>query len=248
MDRLSPAARSAQPKPLTETLAERAYRILEAQIATLRLEPGAWVTEQQLAGLAGLGRTPVREALQRLTADGLVIVYPRRGLKISDINPIDVFQALDTRVALEQLQARDAAARAKSLERKNCLGYAREMRAFSQGRRESANVDRYMAMDHACDALLAEAAGNPFTVKALAPLQTISRRAWYRFCRSADLASAAALHAGLLEAVADAQGAAAESAATKLVEHVRDAIRTGVRGDDHIAPTKPQPDILAIAT
>lgn len=223
-------SRQTLSKAQTETLAERAYRVLEEQIATLRLEPGAWVTEQQLAAIAGLGRTPVREALQRLTADQLVIVYPRRGLMISDINPIDVFQALDTRVALERLQAQGAALRAKSTERKQCFDYAREMRAFGDRGVEAASVDRYMAMDHACDALLAEASGNPFTVKALEPLQTISRRAWYRFCRDADLAPAAILHADLLDAVADARADAAERAAADLVEHVREAIRAGVRG------------------
>lgn len=212
-----------------ETLAERAHRILEERIVTLEIQPGAWVTEQELAAQAGLGRTPVREALQRLIADGLVIVYPRRGMLIPDINPIDVFQALDTRVALEELQGRDAAQRAKPGERKKCLEYAGNMRSFGRNGGAAQDVQRYMEMDHACDALLAEAAGNPFTMKALEPLQTISRRAWWRFCRDADLAPAAMLHAGLLDAVAEAKAEEAGAAARDLVEHVRDAIRVGIR-------------------
>ncbi len=211
-----------------ETLAERAYRLLEERIVTLKLAPGAWVTEQELASQAGLGRTPVREAVQKLIGEGLVIVYPRRGMLISDISPIDVFQALDTRMALERLQARDAALRGKPAERKMALEYAGKMRSFCKSGGDAA-IDDYLAMDNAADALLATAASNPFTSKALQPLQSISRRAWFRFCRDADLASAATLHADLLDAVAEAQAERAAAAAGDLVEHVRDAIRAGLR-------------------
>ncbi|MET0605890.1 MAG: GntR family transcriptional regulator [Beijerinckiaceae bacterium] len=210
--------------PRRETLAERAYRILEDRIVTLKLEPGAWLTEQDLAARTGLGRTPVREALQRLIGDGLVQVFPRRGVLVPDINPIDVFLALDTRAALERLQARGAAKLAKPQERKQCLAYAIEMRGYDPG----ADVDRYMELDHACDLLLASAAANPFTLRALAPLLTSSRRAWYRFCRDQDLAPAAALHADLMEAVSDGDAEGAERAVSALIDHVRDAIRAGI--------------------
>lgn len=213
------------------TLADRAHRLLEERIVTLDLPPGGRVTEQELAAQVGLGRTPVREALQRLIADGLVIVYPRRGLLISDINPIDVLQALETRLALERLQARDAALRAKPDERKKCLAYGREMRMIGCPSSSAADMQHYMSMDRACDAVLADAAGNPFTARALEPLQTMSRRAWWRFCRAVDLAPAAELHADLLDAVADGGAAVAEAGAQALVEHVRDAIRAGVRDD-----------------
>ncbi|MBN9063021.1 MAG: hypothetical protein BGP06_17880 [Rhizobiales bacterium 65-9] len=213
----------------SESLAARARRLLEERIVTLKLAPGSWVTEQELSAQIGLGRTPVREALQRLIGDGLVVVYPRRGLLIPDINPVDVFQALDTRVALEQLQARDAALRAKSEERKELLRYADKMRAFARNGDTDAAARAYMEMDRECDALLSEASGNPFTAKALEPLQTISRRAWWRFCREADLAPAADLHAALLDAAADGRADDAASGAQRLVDHVRAAIRDGVR-------------------
>jgi DNA-binding GntR family transcriptional regulator len=220
----APAGDGEGDAPRAETLAERAYRILEDRIVTLKLPPGAWLTEQELASRAGLGRTPVREALQRLIGDGLAQVFPRRGVLIPDINPIDVFLALDTRVALERLQAHGAAARAKPHERKQCLAFARAMRGFGA----AADVDRYMELDHGCDMLLAGAAANRFTTRALAPLLAISRRAWYRFCRDQDLAPAAELHAILMNAVADGEAEPAGAAAATLIEHVRDAIRAGI--------------------
>ena len=54
------------------TLTDRAYRELEEMIVTLRLSPGTVLSEQTLAMRLKIGRTPIREALQRLARDGLV--------------------------------------------------------------------------------------------------------------------------------------------------------------------------------
>lgn len=60
----------------SESLAEQAYRVLERSIVTLELEPGAIVNERSLIELTGMGRTPIREAIQRLAWEGLVEVRP----------------------------------------------------------------------------------------------------------------------------------------------------------------------------
>ena len=72
------------------SLAERAYRALHDRIVACELEPGAWVSEAQLATQFGFGKTPTREALRRLSADGLVIAAHRRGYQVT---PITVAQA-----------------------------------------------------------------------------------------------------------------------------------------------------------
>jgi DNA-binding GntR family transcriptional regulator len=73
---LGPAA--PKPAPLApaaaETLTEQAYRLIEEQIVTLRLKPGDVLSEQMLSATFRIGRTPVREALQRLAHEGLVIL------------------------------------------------------------------------------------------------------------------------------------------------------------------------------
>ena len=56
----------AAPASLAETLTEQAYRLIEEQIVTLRLKPGDILSEQMLSASCGIGRTPIREALQRL--------------------------------------------------------------------------------------------------------------------------------------------------------------------------------------
>jgi DNA-binding GntR family transcriptional regulator len=72
------------------SLAEGAYRALHELIVTCELEPGAWVSEAQLATHLGFGKTPTREALRRLSGDGLVIPAHRRGYQVT---PITVAQA-----------------------------------------------------------------------------------------------------------------------------------------------------------
>ena len=61
-----------QPEPGNDSLAEQAYRLLEEQLVTLKLSPGKLITEKSLMDKAGIGRTPVREAIQRLSAEGPV--------------------------------------------------------------------------------------------------------------------------------------------------------------------------------
>ncbi len=68
------------------TLTDRAYHELEEMIVTLQLPPGTVLSEQTLAVKLKIGRTPIREALQRLARDGLVVIMPRRGILVSEIN------------------------------------------------------------------------------------------------------------------------------------------------------------------
>src|SRR5271157_5359593 len=96
----------------TETLTEKAYRALEEEIVTLRIPPGTVVSEAILSRRLGVGRTPVREALQRLAREWLVVILPRRGIVVSDIDPIRQLRLLEVRREIERLLVRSAARRA----------------------------------------------------------------------------------------------------------------------------------------
>ncbi len=65
---------------------ERAYLLIRDQIVTLKLAPGSVIAEAGLRQELGLGRTPIREALQRLAHENLVTFVPHRGTFVSDIN------------------------------------------------------------------------------------------------------------------------------------------------------------------
>ena len=86
-----------------ETLTEQAYRLIEEQIVTLRLKPGDVLSEQMLSATFDIGRTPIREALQRLAREGLITVLPRKGILVSDINPRSQLLVLEVRREIERL-------------------------------------------------------------------------------------------------------------------------------------------------
>src|ERR1700749_2613530 len=100
-----------------ETLTEKAYRALEEEIVTLRIPPGTVVSEAILSRRLGLGRTPVREALQRLAREWLVVIMPRRGIMVSEIDPVRHLRLLEARREIERFLARSAAKRATSVQR-----------------------------------------------------------------------------------------------------------------------------------
>ena len=100
------------------SLTEQAYRQIEERIVTLRLEPGEVLSEASLSLELGIGRTPIREALQRLAREGLVNILPRRGILVSDINVRNQLELLAVRREVERLMARLCAVRASQEERK----------------------------------------------------------------------------------------------------------------------------------
>src|SRR5450755_209148 len=100
------------------SLTERAYRELEEQIVTLRLAPGSPVSEASLSKRLAIGRTPVREALQRLARERLVVILPRRGILVSEVNVRTQMRLLEVRRELERLLARAAARRSEDTQRR----------------------------------------------------------------------------------------------------------------------------------
>ena len=101
----SPRRRSNADDTEDGTLTDRAYRELEEMIVTLQLLPGTVLSEQALALRLKIGRTPIREALQRLARDGLVVIMPRRGIMVSEINLKLHLRLLEVRRELERLMA-----------------------------------------------------------------------------------------------------------------------------------------------
>src|SRR3979490_1523366 len=109
------------------TLTDRAYRELEEMIVTLQLSPGTVLSEQALAVRLKIGRTPIREALQRLARDGLVVIMPRRGIMVSEINLRLQLRLLEVRREIERLMASLAAERATPEERREFAEVAEAM-------------------------------------------------------------------------------------------------------------------------
>ena len=99
-----------------ESLAERAYAAIRELIVSLDLVPGAVIDERELIERLGIGRTPVREALRRLAALGVVSFVPNRGVRVRTISRDELHEAFMVRAELESLATEVAATKITSEE------------------------------------------------------------------------------------------------------------------------------------
>ncbi len=215
---------SAGPAPgdREPSLTERAYRRIEELIVTLELPPGTVLSEQLLAQRLEIGRTPVREALQRLVRDGLVNILPRRGILVSEINLHTQMRLLEIRREVERLMARCAAERATPAEVAAFAGIAAGMRDASRRSDDLA----FLRLDHALNALISQAARNEFATRAMGLMHGLSRRFWYQHYREAgDLPLSAKLHAELAEAIAGRRPPDAGAASDRLIDYIESFAR-----------------------
>lgn len=87
------------------------YEVLREKILTLQLEPGESINERWLADWLGVSRTPIREAINRLSANGLIAIVPNVGTSVSLINVAKVKEFNLIRTSLESMIVRLAAER-----------------------------------------------------------------------------------------------------------------------------------------
>lgn len=206
--------------------AARAYRMLERMIVTLELLPGTLSTEQALVERVGLGRTPVREAIQRLAWEGLVDIRPRAGLAIAPLHPADWLRIMDARRGVEIVLARSAA---RFLTRETAEHFHAAATAMQKAV-ITGNVVAFLEADKALDEAIALAADNPFAARVAAPLQTHSRRFWFRYQSDTGLAQAAEHHVRIIRAVTQGDEEGAGLAAKSLMALLRSHAEAIARG------------------
>jgi DNA-binding GntR family transcriptional regulator len=207
---------------LAQTLTDQAYRELEEEITTLRIPPGTVVSEALLSERFGVGRTPVREALQRLAREGLVVIMPRRGVAVSEIDVAAQVRLLEVRRELERLMARSAARHASAPQRQRFKEIAAGMDKVAQ----RADDLTFMRLDREFNLSLLEAAGNEFGAATLGMLNGLSRRFWYaHYKQAADLPRTARLHAAVARAIADEDERRAASASDELIDYMQQFTR-----------------------
>lgn len=205
------------------TLTDKAYAQIEELIVTLQLPPGTVLSELVLAERLAIGRTPIREALQRLSRDGLVNILPRRGVLVSDIDLRSQLRLLEVRRVLERLMARSAAERASPEERAQFAAIAAGMRDAS------ANADdiAFMRLDKEFNTLVALTARNEYATRSMGLMHGLSRRFWYQhYKEAADLPLSARLHAEVAEAIAAREPEKAGQASDRLVDYIESFARS----------------------
>jgi DNA-binding GntR family transcriptional regulator len=208
-----------------QSLTDRAYGEIEEMIITLRLAPGSAISESELSAHLGIGRTPIREALQRLARERLVSIFPRRGIIVTEINVASQLRLLETRRELERLIARSAARRATADERDRFRAIAAAFEAAAK-----ANDDvTFMRIDRDFNVLCSAAAHNEFAANAMSLMHSLSRRFWYlHYKQAADMPLTAKLHADIARAIAAGDEERAAKASDRLLNLIEKFTRSTV--------------------
>ena len=156
-------------------IAERAYLDLRDRIVTLRLPPGAVLREEELMAELGIGRTPLREAVKRLTLENLVAVRPRRGTFVTDVHPSDIAALTEVRAELEGFAAQLAETRLDGAGRALVLALRVEVDQLDR----EGDQDGLMRLDQRIHRLTWAQSRNPYLVETLERSFTLSLRIWY---------------------------------------------------------------------
>lgn len=191
------------------SLSQQAYDRIKRKIVYLELEPGAVIDEAALQEELALGRTPIREALQRLEKEKLVTIVPRRGMFVTEISITDLYQIFELRLTVEALAIRLAARRGTAVHWQQMADVLNSIPW------DKATDQQLIEIDEACHHIIYDAAGNHFLEDMLITCYALSLRLWYFFLhRIGDMRTAVQEHQQIYEVLRDGNA----SEAVRLME------------------------------
>ncbi|MEZ5221358.1 MAG: GntR family transcriptional regulator [Ilumatobacteraceae bacterium] len=211
------------------SLSERAYGEIRRMIVRLDLAPGAVIREDELQSQLGLGRTPIREAVQRLVRDQLVVVLPRRGMFVSSIDVTELTTLYETRAVIEPYAARLASVRGTADH------WARMHEVLDSAHAPGRSGAELIELDRSCHEIVWEAADNRFLTDTLDMLYAQSDRVWHMYLADVDdMVDAVDEHAQILAALESGRtedaAALTEAHIRSFDEQIRDAVRRRLDG------------------
>jgi DNA-binding GntR family transcriptional regulator len=200
---------------------EEAYRRILERIVTLEMPPGSVVNEARLREDLKIGRTPIREALQRLARENLVRSVPHRGTFVTDVNISDLARITEVRVVLEAHAARLAAEKMTSADRDAVTELLELLR-----RGRVTDQRDLMQLDRQIHRLIYRATHNPFLEATLERYFNLSLRLWYLVLdREVRLREAVDEHVEVLQAILAGDGERADAIMRRHVSGFERAIR-----------------------
>jgi DNA-binding GntR family transcriptional regulator len=207
------------------SLTEKAYHTLVHKIVTLDLAPGAVLTESHLIRELKIGRTPIREAIQRLIAEGLVKHLHHRGMLVAEVRAADVQQLYEFRAEIEGFAARLAATRMTE-------GQIEELQRIHAGLDRAltdADIEGFVAQDRQFHELLGRGSGNQYLESVLANVYNLHLRVWfYLFRKQGGLRETVHEHQELIAALIarkpDESEAAMRRYVGRLAREIKDII------------------------
>ncbi|MDB5752154.1 MAG: GntR family transcriptional regulator [Ramlibacter sp.] len=156
---------SLAPRALYQEVAE----LLRQRIFARQLEPGSWIDELKLAEEYGISRTPLREALKVLAAEGLVTMKVRRGAYVTEVSEQDLAEVYHLLALLESDAAAVVAQRASDAQLKELQGLHAELERAQDDR------ERFFALNERFHMRLLELAGNRWRNQMVADLRKVMK-------------------------------------------------------------------------
>ena len=159
----------------TKSLGNQAYDQLVKQITRLDLPPGSVLAERTLIESLGIGRTPIREALQRLSIEGLVVHRMNRGMFVADVTYTHVREIYEFRSMIDGYACRLAARRATKAQADRLSELHQQLvKAINDD-----NLDAYVENGREFYKVLAAAANNSFISEIIPRIINLHLRLWF---------------------------------------------------------------------
>jgi DNA-binding GntR family transcriptional regulator len=207
------------------SLADQAYLRLREEIISTELPPGALLREGELMRRFGVGRTPIREAIQELRRSGFVTILPRRGTLVTEINITDIASIYEVRVHVESWAARLAAERANGDDIREAEQLIEELRSTNRH-----DNDSLLAVDRRVHRFVYRCAKNHHLVGTLDHYQNLSLRILHLVLKrhpslTPHLEDVVEDQQALLQAICRGDGVSAENVAREHVLNFQRGIR-----------------------
>ena len=201
------SALSLAPRALYEEVAE----LLRQRIFARELEPGSWIDELRIAEALGISRTPLREALKVLAAEGLVTMKVRRGAYVTEVSEKDLRDVYHLLALLESDAARVVAIKASADELQQIELLHRDLE------QATADRDRFFDINEAFHMLILELADNRWRDQMVADLRKVMKLNRHSsLFKEGRIAQSLAEHSAIVQALKDRQP---ELAAQRMQAH-----------------------------
>ncbi|HET7420359.1 MAG TPA: GntR family transcriptional regulator [Candidatus Dormibacteraeota bacterium] len=208
--------------PVSRSQSDEAYLRIRDRIVSLEMPPGSVVNESRLREELKIGRTPIREALQRLARENLVRSIPHRGTFVTDVNITDLARITEVRTVLEAHAARAATEKLGAADRDALEDLLDELR-----RTHITDPRDLMELDQRIHRAIYRAARNQFLEATLERYFNLSLRLWYLVLdRQLRLREAVEEHVELLRAILAGDAELAETIMRRHVTNFEREIRT----------------------
>ncbi len=203
---------SLAPRALYQEVAE----LLRQRIFRRELEPGSWIDEMKLAEEYGISRTPLREALKVLAAEGLVTMKVRRGAYVTEVSETDLADVYHLLALLESDAAGVVAERATDVQLKELLALHQELEAAV------GNRDKFFAINERFHMRLLQIAGNRWRDQMVTDLRKVMKLNRHNsLLKSGRLEESLQEHRAVVEALTKRD---AKATVKRMQEHFRNGL------------------------